>query len=252
MPAGISKVEQNRFLKAAAAGAESVIDCMLARNCEITVEDEQGYTPLMLAAANGHTRIVRLLLPHCLKHPDASELIQGAFEAAVTSGHRDLAQLLIDIGVDPDTALDGMEAYWEPCPICAATCCPAAGRVCPHWVCASSSLGFGWFGRQEEDFDEEVEELFGLVEDLFLSRHEDAVIKASPPELQELIRSIEAHGRYYWASGTNVQLVRWEKDGELADAGYHFYHRDPNFCARVKEQAQRALGWFRDPQVQEL
>ena len=53
MPAGISKVEQNRFLKAAAAGAESVVECMLARNCEVTVEDENGYTPLMLASSNG-------------------------------------------------------------------------------------------------------------------------------------------------------------------------------------------------------
>lgn len=252
MPVGISKVEQNRFLKASAAGAESVVECMLARNCEITVEDENGHTPLMLAAANGHDRIVRLLLPACLEHPDASELIQGAFEAAVTSGQRDLAQFLIDIGVDPDTALDGMEAYWEPCPICAATCCPAAGRVCQHWVCASSSMGFGWFRMPSEDFDDAVEELFGLVEDLFLSEGVQAVVKASPPELGEVIRSIEAHGRHYWASGTNVQLVRWEKDGELSDAGYHFYHRDPGFCARVKEQAGRAVAWLRDPKLQEL
>ena len=252
MPAGISKVEQNRFLKAAAAGAESVIECMLARNCEIAVEDESGYTPLMLAAANGHERIVRLLLPACLHHPDASELIQGAFEAAVAAGHRDLAQFLIDIGVDADTALDGMEAYWEPCPVCAATCCPAAGRVCGHWVCASSSMGFGWFRSGADDFDDEVEELFCLVEDLFLSQTAAAVMRIAPPEMRELLRAIEAHGRHYWASGTNVQLVRWEKDGELADAGYHFYHRDPDFCARVKEQARRAVAWLQDPQIQEL
>jgi ankyrin repeat protein len=98
-------------LRLAAIGGD--IDAVrreIAHRAEIDAKDINGLTPLYLAAAQGHTEVVRLLLDNgaAVDAGIPGERAGTALTVAISFGHTDCAKLLMDRGARHDlTDYDG-------------------------------------------------------------------------------------------------------------------------------------------------
>ncbi|XP_043088851.1 transient receptor potential cation channel, subfamily N, member 1 isoform X3 [Puntigrus tetrazona] len=82
---------------AAAGGHTEVVKVLLDSGASVTEEDTSGYTPLHLAALSGHENVVRLLLNSPGVQADAETNIQGSspLHLAAQSGHTAVVGLLL-------------------------------------------------------------------------------------------------------------------------------------------------------------
>lgn len=97
---------------AAAKGHADVVECLLSHDAHINWQNSQEITPLWIAAHHGHLSVVRVLLAHraSLELSD-NEIGATPFIAAISAGHRAIAEVLLRSGANPnDTCKDGTTA----------------------------------------------------------------------------------------------------------------------------------------------
>jgi ankyrin repeat protein len=89
------------LMMAAVNGHAQATERLLAADAEVDAVDQGGYTALLLAASNNHTNVMKLLLDQGAMI-DAQEQTQGytALIWAAHRGHRDAVELLIERGAD--------------------------------------------------------------------------------------------------------------------------------------------------------
>lgn len=91
------------------AGSILAVRAALARSPNLDARDVSGRTPLIIAAANGHTECARLLLD-AGSDPAATDLLgYNALEHAARAGHAQLASILseyVSQAAQPERALD--------------------------------------------------------------------------------------------------------------------------------------------------
>ena len=93
---------QELLLKAARLGRDDMIPALLQAGAQLEVQDERGFSPLVLASYNGQKSTTALLLslgalPDGLPDdPGSSALMGVAFK-----GFAAIARLLLDAGADP-------------------------------------------------------------------------------------------------------------------------------------------------------
>mmetsp|Transcript_50468 Transcript_50468/g.120062 ORF Transcript_50468/g.120062 Transcript_50468/m.120062 type:complete len:767 (-) Transcript_50468:68-2368(-) len=104
---GPGVVDSKDLLEPAKRGDVNAVLNLVARGAQVTVTDAAGNSPLLLAAARGHFRVVKLLLEHradpCSEMRNAATAVYVAAEA----GALDVVRLLIELGANPDSAKKG-------------------------------------------------------------------------------------------------------------------------------------------------
>ena len=99
-----------QFMQAVRAGNLRAVNRLIAKGADVNLQDENGYTPLMKAADQGHENIVRMLLAA----PGIDVNLQNnngktALDFAVKKGHQNIAAMIRD--VVPKKARSFMFAY---------------------------------------------------------------------------------------------------------------------------------------------
>jgi ankyrin repeat protein len=88
---------------AARIGRADVIPALLLAGADIEARDSKGYTPLILAAYNGHDAAAALLLHHGAR-PDTPDLVRGntALMGVAFKGYDSIAGQLLAARAQPD------------------------------------------------------------------------------------------------------------------------------------------------------
>ncbi len=107
----------NALLLAASLGRTEVLRFLLPL-CNQEAEDARGRTPIVYAAAAGHTDCVRLLLEAGVQQATA------ALEMAAFYGHREVVDLLLSRGVQPGRAAEWSLAGGMPHEALLSRCAP--------------------------------------------------------------------------------------------------------------------------------
>ncbi|CAL8309147.1 unnamed protein product [Lota lota] len=89
-----SAVKQNRHV---------VVDILIDGGADVNMYDQQGYTPLLLAAELGHTDTFRVLAAKHAKLDVSLPNMATALHLAVRGGNEPLVQALLAKGLDPNT-----------------------------------------------------------------------------------------------------------------------------------------------------
>jgi ankyrin repeat protein len=99
---------------AAKNGHTKVVELLLKRGADINKADPRVNTPLYWAAISGHTAVVQLLLDHGADINKADYYDNTPLIFAVISGHTAVVQLLLDHGADTNkTNPNGFDPlYW--------------------------------------------------------------------------------------------------------------------------------------------
>jgi ankyrin repeat protein len=91
------------LMQAVQRNDRAAVEALIAQGADVNEPDKSGDMPLIMAAYQGYTEIVRLLLE---SGADVSAVDPGmkatALHAAAYAGHADAARLLIEHGVDVD------------------------------------------------------------------------------------------------------------------------------------------------------
>jgi ankyrin repeat protein len=90
-------------------GQEYAARLLLDRRAEVDARYHKGYTPLHLAATNGHVDISRLLLDRGADPDARDENDQTPLHRAATNGRTDTARLLILRGANPSKAFEDLQ-----------------------------------------------------------------------------------------------------------------------------------------------
>jgi hypothetical protein len=90
------------FHRAAEIGNRAAIAIFLESNVNTEIHDERGWSPLMLAAFNGHNEIINLLIKHHVNMLARDLLGNTALHWAADAGKISSAKLLIEHGAEVD------------------------------------------------------------------------------------------------------------------------------------------------------
>ncbi|KAJ5797653.1 uncharacterized protein N7503_006949 [Penicillium pulvis] len=105
---------QTPLIMAARLDRTNIMNQLLISNAAINSEDEQKWTPLCWAVANGHVRAVKLLLRalgSCVGHQDGQG--RTPFSLAAERGFIQIMHLLIENGSDPHVPdNEGHTGFW--------------------------------------------------------------------------------------------------------------------------------------------
>jgi len=114
---------QTAIMWAAAEGHTSVVEALIAKGADFHTRLATGYTPFLFAVREGRTGVVEALLragvdmnavteltPNASKVNAAPRVGTSALHLAVTSGHFELASLLLDLGANPNADANGWTA----------------------------------------------------------------------------------------------------------------------------------------------
>ncbi|XP_041127950.1 ankyrin repeat domain-containing protein 50 [Polyodon spathula] len=94
---------------AAHAGSTDVVAFLLSKGADAQIQDHQGQTPVMLAARQGHARVIQCLLewaqreeavPHLVNHADREGWT--ALRSAAWGGHAEAVRILLEAGAEVD------------------------------------------------------------------------------------------------------------------------------------------------------
>ncbi|CAM9512384.1 unnamed protein product [Ectocarpus fasciculatus] len=98
----------NHLHDAALKGSAKLTEALLATGAlDINERTEDGFTPLNVAAQEGHHRVARILLGHKANVAVASENGCTPLMMSTQNGHVVVTKLLLDAGSDVNAAADG-------------------------------------------------------------------------------------------------------------------------------------------------
>jgi hypothetical protein len=109
---GTPRTRENAALaRATARGREDTVRELLEQGSDINAGNRHGQTPLHLAAKQGNSELMRLLLEQGAL-VDAAESAAGytPLHTAATQGRADLCELLIRYGAEPDVLTGNLES----------------------------------------------------------------------------------------------------------------------------------------------
>ncbi len=114
---------QTAIMWAAAEGHTSVVEALIAKGADFRTRLATGYTPFLFSVREGRTGVVEALLragvdvnevteptPNAPKVNAAPRAGTSGLHLAVTSGHFELASLLLDHGANPNADANGWTA----------------------------------------------------------------------------------------------------------------------------------------------
>jgi uncharacterized protein len=109
------------LLMAAIQGDGSLVRVLLEHGATLNAHDEDGWTPLLGAVANGHTPVVRLLLQHGAETNARDNEGKTVLDHAMATGHHELIRLLrksgAQRGVEPKALFSSRGGtLWEKTP----------------------------------------------------------------------------------------------------------------------------------------
>jgi ankyrin repeat protein len=105
---------QTPLMWAAAEGHSEAVQALIAAGAEINARSKAGFTPLLFAVREGRAEVVKILLKAGASPEEALATRRGgktpALVLATTNAHFELAALLLDAGADPNGGGDGWTA----------------------------------------------------------------------------------------------------------------------------------------------
>jgi len=106
-----SRTTGTALARATARGCENTVKELLEQGSDINASNRHGQTPLHLAAKQGNSELMRLLLEQGAL-VDAAESAAGytPLHTAATQGRADLCELLIRYGAEPDVLTGNLES----------------------------------------------------------------------------------------------------------------------------------------------
>ena len=222
------------------AGDGKSVSRLLSAGARVSeCEDQDGKSPLEIAAAAGFAEVVQHFVSAGALDGVPQWDVQSAFEAAADAGHKEVADILLEHGADLQGAYDFDHEEGERCPICYRPVWPGEGETCEHYICVSEGSDFIWFGGAE--FNDELRELAAMLEG---TPPEFAVPRSAPDYVRAAAEVIAADGPYYWTKRDGIQTVRWETGGMLGGAGYDYFHPDPGFAERIADEIDAVRHWL--------
>jgi ankyrin repeat protein len=94
------------LLAAAEAGDEPRVASLLRSQADVNARDERGWSPLIMAAKEGRTSLLRLLLAAGAA-PSAPDVSHTALRGAALFGHAECIRLLVEVGAEVNQSSEG-------------------------------------------------------------------------------------------------------------------------------------------------
>ena len=117
------------LLLASAQGDTRIVELLLRHGADPSFTTLAGYTPLMTAAIEGNTRVIELLLDAGADPNQPTRSPTTALGAAAGSGNAVAVELLLAHGADPSAVIPGSDVFHDPPLLCAIRCQESASIV---------------------------------------------------------------------------------------------------------------------------
>ena len=88
------------LLTAAQWGFDDIVELLLEKGADTSIQDEIGGTAMLRAADEGNTTVVEIMLKHSVDFRSLDSLGRTILHGACANGHSDIARLLVDAGHD--------------------------------------------------------------------------------------------------------------------------------------------------------
>jgi hypothetical protein len=219
---------------------------MLGTHVDVNVRDVDHWTPLMHAAYNGHTEVVRLLI----QHGADLHAITLQFETAYELAHKNAIDAVLPIFEQlevNDLICEGVPRWY--CPFCGhwSFVGEIEGR-CEHFLAPGGMdvpyLELGPLGTGSiMDLIMTLEECMGDDESA------DLLVQRATGRVKELLGDFWSHGQFYWTLHPDVHQGEIVSVDEASGTWLYWDYFAPDAKKVIEEleiEAQEALAFLQE------
>jgi hypothetical protein len=239
------KSDEHRFIEASIRGDLSEAASLLEQDVSVNIHDDESWTPLMYAAANGHAALVRFLIDQGADLHQTNSDSQTAFEIAHVRG---MDAVLSEFSRFQPQELIGYGGLRWYCPFCGHWAFLGdAEKACEHFF-GAGGMDEPW--APDELLEGPVLELVSLAQEwLQDNSRRELLFDNAPSALWNLFEWIDWYGEAFWTELPDLHQGESLEIDEAAGtyAYWDYFAPDPQAVIKdIRAQAQDALVFLKE------